>query len=139
MIRRSQANAGPCQDVSILVVEDHEDSRELLVFALEQAGATVMAVSSAEEALIWLKTIRPHVIVSDLSMPGRDGFSLLQEVRSSPELKDLPAIAVTGHAQPDMVARAARSGFQRCMLKPIDITNLCEAINTLVPRPRSHR
>jgi CheY-like chemotaxis protein len=131
LMKRSRPEAGPCQNVSVLLVEDHEDSRELLVFALEQAGATVMAVASADEALLWMKTIRPQVLVSDLSMPGRDGFSLLHEVRSSPDLKDLPAIAVTGHTQPETLARAARTGFQRCLGKPVNITELCEAITTL--------
>ena len=131
MKERSRSDAGACLDVSVLVVEDHDDSRELLVFALEQAGATVIGVASADEALKWLKTVRPQVIVSDLSMPGRDGFSLLQEVRSLPALGDLPAIAVTGHTQPEMLARAARTGFQRCMRKPVNITDLCEAIRTL--------
>jgi CheY-like chemotaxis protein len=125
----------PCQDVSVLVVEDHDDSRELFVFALQQAGATVLAVSSVEQALTWLKTVRPQVIVSDLSLPGRDGFSLLQELRSSPDLADLPAIAVTG--QPDMMSRAARSGFQRCLRKPINIADLCDAITAVLHRTKA--
>jgi CheY-like chemotaxis protein len=131
---RLRPEAGPCQDVSVLVVEDHDDSRELLVFALERAGATVIGVASAAEALKWLKTIRPQVIVSDLSMPGRDGFSLLQEVRSLPDLQDLPAIAVTGHTQPDILARVASAGFQQFMRKPVNLTDLCDAIRTLARR-----
>jgi len=135
MSERSRTDGRPCQDVSVLVVEDHDDSRELFVYALEQAGATVLAVSSVEQALTWLKTVRPQIIVSDLSMPGRDGFSLLQEVRSSPDLADLPAIAVTG--QPDMMFRAAERGFQRCLRKPVNITDLCEAISSLVHKART--
>jgi CheY-like chemotaxis protein len=131
MMKRSRPDAGACQNVSVLVVEDHDDSRDLLVFALEQAGATVIAVSSVAEALKWLKTVRPQVLVSDLSMPGRDGFSLLQEVRSSPELHDLPAIAVTGHTQPELLSRAEGAGFQRFMRKPVNITELCEAVQAL--------
>jgi DNA-binding response OmpR family regulator len=64
-------------------------------------------------------------------MPGRDGFSLLREVRSLPELHDVPAIAVTGHAQPELLARAASTGFQRFMRKPVNLTDLCDAIRTL--------
>lgn len=131
MMERSRPDTGLCQNVSVLVVEDHDDSRDLLTFALEQAGATVIAVSSVAEALKWLKTIRPQVLVSDLSMPGRDGFSLLQEVRSSPELHDLPAIAVTGHTQPELPSRVEGAGFQRFMRKPVNITDLCEAVRTL--------
>src|SRR5687768_13966742 len=131
MTERSRTAARPCQDVSVLVIEDHDDSRELFVFALQQAGATVFAVSSVEQALTWLKTVRPQVIVSDLSMPGRDGFSLLQEVRSSPDLADLPAIAVTGHTQPELLSRAEGAGFQLFMRKPVNITDLCEAVRTL--------
>ena len=131
MMQHSRPEAGPCQNVVVLVVEDHDDSRYLLAFALEQAGAAVIAASSVAEALQWLKTLRPHVLVSDLSMPGRDGFSLLQEVRSSPELHDLPAIAVTGHTQPDLLSRAEGAGFQRFMRKPVNITDLCEAVRVL--------
>lgn len=136
MMKRSRPEAGPCQNVSVLVVEDHDDSRDLLVFALEQAGATVIAASSVAEALKWLKTVRPQVLVSDLSMPGRDGFSLLQEVRSSPELHDLPAIAVTGHTQPELLSRAEGAGFQRFMRKPVNITELCDAVQALAVERR---
>ena len=125
-----------CRGVAVMVVEDHDDSRDMLVFALEAFGARVVGVSSALEALTRLQTVRPDVLVSDLAMPEMDGFELLQHVRASPGLEDLPAIAVTGHRE--MSAKAAQSGFQRFFRKPIDIVELCRAIGTLTGGPDSH-
>ena len=112
-----------------MVVEDHDDSREFLVFALESFGAHVVGMSSAGQALLYMQTIRPDVLVSDLSMPEMDGFQLLHVVRATPSLKDLPAIAVTSHR--DLAAKASESGFQRFIKKPIDPMELCQAIATV--------
>jgi CheY-like chemotaxis protein len=125
-----------CRDVAVMVVEDHDDSRDMLVFALEALGAHVVGVSSAVEALTYMQRVRPDVLVSDLSMPEMDGFELLQHVRASPGLEDLPAIAVTGHGE--MSAKARQSGFQRFFRKPIDTIELCRAIGALTGgRPHS--
>ena len=118
-----------------MVVEDHDDLRNLLVVGLEAAGAFVMSANSAAVALTYMKVVRPDVLVSDLSMPGQDGFELLQEVRSSPALMDVPAIAITGHG--DLRSKADRSGFQQFMEKPIDTEELCRAIATVAGRGRA--
>jgi CheY-like chemotaxis protein len=112
-----------------MVVEDHDDVRDVLVLELEAFGAYVMSANSAAQALTYMKVVRPDVLVSDLSMPGKDGFELLQEVRSSPVLMNVPAIAITGHG--DLRAKADRSGYQRFMEKPIDTEGLCRAIGEL--------
>lgn len=118
-----------CRDVSVVVVEDHDDSREFLVFALQGLGARAIGASSAAQALRYMLTVRPDVLISDLSMPEQDGFELLSEVRSSPYLKDVPAVAVTGHG--DLREKAGRSGFQFFMTKPIDAMELCRVIGAL--------
>jgi len=119
-----------CTDITVLVVEDHDDSRDFLVHALRHLGAHVVAVGGAAKALAYLKTVKPHVVVSDLSMPDKDGFEFLQEVRASPYLRDVPAVAVTGHR--GLEGRAERAGFQRFMRKPIDALELCRVIGALV-------
>ena len=75
-----------------MVVEDHDDSREMIVLALEAFGAQVVSMNSAAEALASLQTVRPDGLVSDLSMPDMDGFQLLHALRASPALRDLPAM-----------------------------------------------
>jgi CheY-like chemotaxis protein len=118
-----------CTGVSVMVVEDDDDSREMLIVALEVFGARVMAARSAAQALNYLQAVRPDVLVSDLSMPEMDGFALLHAVRASAELKNLPAIAVTGHW--DLAKKATQSGFQRFIRKPIDPMELCRAVGAL--------
>lgn len=121
--------ATSCTNVSVVVVEDHDDSRDFLVAALQVLGARVIGAASAAHALRYMKAVRPNVLVTDLSMPDQDGFALLQELRSSPHLKDVPAIAITAHG--DLRGKADRSGFQWFMRKPIDAMELCRAIATL--------
>jgi CheY-like chemotaxis protein len=121
--------------VAVVVVEDHDDSRDFLVLALQELGAKAIGARSAAQALGYMRTVRPDVLVSDLSMPEQDGFELLREVRSSPYLKDVPAIAVTGHG--DLRAKAGRSGFQWFIRKPIDAIELCRVIAALTGRGES--
>lgn len=123
-----------CRDVLVMVVEDHDDLRNVLAISLEAFGAFVMSANSGAQALAYMKALRPDVLVSDLVMPGQDGFELLQEVRSSPDLKHVPAIAITGHG--DLQVKAAHSGFERFMTKPIDAEELCHAIAALTPGRR---
>jgi len=84
--------------VHVLVVEDTDDSREMLRLALEYCGALVTTAASAEEAKRVLETLRPHVLVSDISMPD-DGVHLIREVRAVAETNGLhiPAIAITAY------------------------------------------
>ena len=121
-----------CSDISVMVVEDHDDSRDFLVFALQALGARAIGARSAAQALGYMRSVRPHVLVSDLSMPDQDGFELLHAVRSSPYLRDVPAIAVTGHG--DLREKAGRSGFQWFIRKPIDAMELCRVIAALTGR-----
>jgi CheY-like chemotaxis protein len=84
--------------VHVLVVEDTDDSREILRLALEYCGALVTTAASAEEATRILENVRPHVLVSDIAMPD-DGIELIREVMTVAETKGLhiPAIAVTAY------------------------------------------
>src|SRR5205814_10551486 len=82
--------------IRVLLVEDEADARELLEVVIQYAEGFVTAVGSAAEALRALETIIPDVLVIDIVMPGRDGYWLLEQVRSMPHNKDIPALAVTG-------------------------------------------
>jgi CheY-like chemotaxis protein len=96
-----------------------------------------MSANSAAKALTFMKVVKPDVLISDLAMPGKNGFELLQEIRSSPKLMDVPAIAITGHG--DLRAQAEHSGYQRFMKKPIDADGLCRAIGELAHGGRGAR
>ena len=113
--------------VHVLVVEDTDDSRELLRVALEHCGALVTTAASASEAKQVLDTVRPHVLVSDVAMPD-DGLALIREVKTMAETKGLriPAIAITAHR--DLRRELLAEGFVALVEKPLDPIALCATI-----------
>ena len=127
--------------VSVLIVDDHTDARELLIAMLEDYGAKVRAVESATAAIETLtgEAFSPDVLVSDVGMPGTDGFALVREIRALPteRLRKLPAIAVTAYANPEDRVRALVAGYQNHIPKPVDANALAVAIAQLIARPAS--
>ena len=113
--------------VHVLVVEDTDDSREMLRVALEYCGAFVTTAASAEEARRVLATLRPHVLVSDIAMPD-DGLELIREVKTVAATKGLriPAIAITAYRgrREELLAE----GFVELVEKPLDPIALCGTI-----------
>ena len=122
---------------SVLLLEDHADSRELLVQALRNSGATVAAFAAASEAFQSLDRVRPSVIVADIALPDEDGYSFIRRVRShsTPAIQAIPAIAVTAYATIPDRAEALAVGFQQHLPKPIDPGRLIEAIREIVRGP----
>jgi signal transduction histidine kinase len=117
----------------VLVVDDEEDAHTLLQRALEDRGATVAVAASSEQALDVLERCRPDVIVSDIAMPGMDGYSLIQSVRTLPPERGgrTPAIALTAYAGAEDSQRAFSAGFQRHLAKPVDLGRLVTLIANL--------
>ena len=111
----------------MLVVEDTDDSRELLRIALEYCGALVTTAESAEKAKQVLEILRPHVLVSDISMPD-DGLELIREVKTVAQTKGLhiPAIAITAHRgrRTELLAE----GFVELVEKPPDPIAFCQVV-----------
>jgi CheY-like chemotaxis protein len=107
--------------VRLLVVEDDADSRDMLVMVLEQAGATVSAVASAEEALVALERAVPDVLVSDIGLPGEDGHELIRKVRALEAKRGgrIPALALTAYAGPEARGKALTAGFDLQVSKPV--------------------
>ena len=101
--------------------------------ALEHGGATVTAVDSADEALAALQQELPHVLVSDLSMPGKGGYWLIGQVRALPPERGgaTPAAALTSHAGPQHRASVLRAGFQHHVDKPVAVRELVNVVATL--------
>jgi CheY-like chemotaxis protein len=117
----------------VLVVEDEDDTRELIARALAQAGASVAAAGSAAEALSLVERGCPDVLVCDIGMPGEDGLSLIRKLRAGGDGKAsaLPAAALTAYAGAADRARILAAGFQRHLAKPIDFEELRRAVAEL--------
>jgi CheY-like chemotaxis protein len=113
-----------CDGVRVLVVEDDPDARELVELVLREAGAVVTAVASGAAALDVVDCQRPDLIVSDLSMPGMDGFHLLERLRGLSGGNRIPALALTAHVSADMRVRVFAAGFDGYLMKPVDTAEL---------------
>ena len=121
------------EGVRVLIVDDDADAREVMASALETSGATVTAAASADEALQLLTDDSSiDVLLSDIAMPGHDGYDLIRQVRSrSSDLAALPAAAVTARASNDERDRALAAGFQMHLAKPVLPHALVEAVANL--------
>ena len=115
---------------TILVVEDHDDARELISAVLQNAGARVIASSSTADAMRQVTTTRPDVLVADLGLPGEDGYVLLTRFRA--RYPDVPAVALTAYARSTDRDRVLAHGFQRHVVKPMDPNELVETIASVV-------
>ncbi len=123
--------------VRVLVVDDHDDARELIRTVLEQCGADVAVAGSADEALAALERRRVDVLVSDLAMPGADGYELIRRVRAAERTSGgatLPAVALTAYAGTVDRARALAAGFQAHASKPIAPDELASLVHSLARR-----
>jgi CheY-like chemotaxis protein len=121
----------------VLVVDDQDDARSLLEAMLQAAGATVTTAASAKEARQIIASERPHVLVSDIGMPGEDGYALIRSIRDADDathVDRLPSIAVTAYAREDDRLRAIHAGYDRHVTKPIDPGLLLDTIADLTDR-----
>ena len=116
--------------VRVLLVEDHEDTREVVAYSLQACGATTVGAGSAEAALVEAQRSAFDVVVADLGLPDRDGIWLVEEMRARG--MTMTAIAMTGLVGDDMKARCVAAGFVAFMKKPADVDLLCHAIAGLV-------
>jgi signal transduction histidine kinase len=117
----------------LLIVDDDEDSRDLIACILGERGAHVQAAASAEEALRLLEANPPDVLVSDIGMPDVDGYSLIRSVRAMETARGggTPAIALTAYARSVDGERALAAGFQAHVMKPVDPDRLVALIASL--------
>jgi PAS domain S-box-containing protein len=121
--------------VQILVLEDQDDARELTALALEDAGARVLQAESVRRALELLESEPFDVLVSDIGLPGEDGYAFIERVRDmndQPDVQELPAVALTAFARPEDRTRALAAGFQEHMAKPVRPQQLVETVANLI-------
>lgn len=106
-------------DVRVLLVDDDDDTRELFEIVLQEAGAEVRTARNAAEALRIVGEWTPTIVLSDLSMPDTDGLSFLQALRSLEQLRQTPAIAITGMTGAKDRDAALAAGYQELAPKPL--------------------
>lgn len=122
--------------VRVLVVDDEIDTREFITTVLQECQAEVQAVGSVSEALQLIPQWLPDVLVSDIGMPGEDGYSLIRKLRSQPPEQGgkIPAAALTAYARAEDRRRAIQEGFQLHLPKPIEPAELATVVASLVGR-----
>ncbi len=130
------ARSAALKGLRVLVVEDETDTRELVAFALTAAGAEVKTAAGARDALDTLEGWTPDVLVSDIGMPGIDGYAFIAEVRrrEADSGGRLPAVALTAYAGVEDRRRAISAGFQTHLAKPLDPTEMVAVIAGLAGR-----
>jgi len=124
------------EGVMVLAVDDEPDTRELLMAGLGQCGAVVTVVGSAAEALAAIAVKVPDLLISDIGMPGEDGYELIRRVRQLPTENGskLPAIALTAYARVEDRMQALRAGYQMHVPKPVELAELVAVAASLIRR-----
>jgi CheY-like chemotaxis protein len=117
----------PLAGLSLVVVEDDCDNREVLEIALAAEGASVTKAASAEEALALCESVRPAVVLTDIALPDHDGVWLLRQIHALPAPR-IPVVALTGHAFPHEIEAITAAGFDRYLVKPTDLDKLVAVI-----------
>ena len=120
--------------VQVLVVEDNNDTRDLVKMILQQSGAQVTDVASVAEAMEFLERSSCHLMVSDIGMPEEDGYQLIRKVRDFEQQqgRKIPAIALTAYTRAEERIKALTAGFQLHVSKPVEPTKLLTAVAQLV-------
>jgi two-component system CheB/CheR fusion protein len=124
----TKSSEGEIQGARILVVDDNRDTLDVLRLLLEGAGAVVETAVSGAAALKIAKTAQMDLIISDISMPGMDGYELLKELRKQSHYTNVPAIALTGFGREEDVERARQAGFTTHITKPLNFDHLLSLV-----------
>jgi signal transduction histidine kinase/CheY-like chemotaxis protein len=131
-VRTLDQSFGDLSGLSVLVVEDNDDSRKLLQTILTRCGAVVEVAESVPTALRILAGTWPDLVISDIEMPGEDGYSLIRKIRlQEPASRHVPAIALTAYTRSIDRVRALAAGFQTHMSKPVEPAELVATVKSL--------
>jgi CheY-like chemotaxis protein len=137
----SSAPKSPCSGIElagvrVLVVDDEPDARRLVARILQTCNAEVTTASSMSEALDAIRRAPPHVLISDLGLPGNDGYELIQAVRALPPAggRNTPAAALSAFARSEDRRRALLAGFQTHVAKPVEADELLAVVASLAGR-----
>src|SRR5437762_3247465 len=120
------------EGVDVLVVDDEIDARDLVAAVLGKCGASVRLASTVDEAIARIRERRPNVLLSDIGLPGDDGYELIRRVHEIDPA--IPAAALTAYATPQDVRRAIEAGFQAHVAKPVEPSDLGVLVASLSGR-----
>jgi CheY-like chemotaxis protein len=115
----------------VLVVEDHDDTREMLQLLLEIFGCHVVSAEDGEKALRLAEQIHPDLILMDMKLPVVDGLTVTRSIRASAKLNQVPIIALTGLTTPKAQAEARDAGCTAYIEKPVNVDRLEEAVSSV--------
>lgn len=123
--------------LAVLLVDDDEDTRDLLEMVLDGQGASVRAVCSAADARDAIHARAPDIVLTDIDLPDEDGCTLVAALRADATTRAIPAIALTGHSDGASRRRAVEAGFQRFITKPFDVLSLASEIASVMSEARA--
>ena len=119
-------------DWNVLVIEDEEDSMELVQGILEYHGIRCFGAASGEDALKLLETETPTLLIVDLALPGIDGWGLLSRLKSNRTLSGIPRVAITAYHTAELASRAIEQGFDAYFSKPIEATSFVRELEGII-------
>lgn len=117
---------------TVLYVEDDDDNAFMLTRRLERRGIHMRHVENGEKALIDAVWKIPDVVLLDINLPGMDGLSVLEKLRSNPLTRNVPVIVLSAHVMEDDITRALQAGADAFVAKPIDFPRLLEALDRVI-------
>ena len=132
-----ELSSEPIGQLDVLVLDDSEDTTEMLRHLLEQSGAVVVTASNGLDALRIASEHEFDIVLSDISMPGMDGFEFVRRLRELPGKRDVPVLALTGFGRPEDISRAENEGFFSHLTKPFDLGALAQILEK-IPSRRSN-
>jgi CheY-like chemotaxis protein len=132
----NQAVMPDLSGITVLAIDDAEDTRQLLQHLVSQCGADIITASSANEGLQVMTADSPDIIICDIGMPEEDGYSFIRKARTlwQPNSTTIPAIALTGYVRVEDRMRALEAGYQMFVPKPVEPSELLRIVATLVGR-----
>ena len=120
---------------TLMLIEDEREQREVLTLMFESEGYSVLAAETAEKAIELLGNANPDLIISDVKLPGMDGFSLYDHVRNQTPTKEIPFMFITGYNDPLSISRVMKLGPVAYVTKPYNLEDLMTQIRANIRPP----
>jgi len=122
----------------VLVVDDHDDTRELYVQSLAAFGFEALGAADCEQAYRRAWHVHPDIVVTDLTLRGGEGWQLIQDLKREPRTRGIPVVLLTGYAAPSLRQRAKHEGCAGLFVKPCLPDELATELRHLLDRPDGH-
>jgi len=133
--RRQQTDGRPL----VLIVDDHEDTRDLIKFVLEKQGYRIVEAEDGEVALERGEHERPDLVLMDLALPKIDGLSVMERLRERADMKELPILFISAHAEKAYREQALAAGGDEYLIKPLDLDQLLRVLDRYISKRKTKR